>query len=414
MRLAEILLDRGWISPLRLRSLIGYQNLEDEQLATGLLEEGLLTADQVAVALGALYGVPPALDQDFARVDAGMLKRLRARQAETLKSIPLYTTPNRRAAVAMVHPTDLKSIDDLGFALGAAIEPMVTSEPVLARQLELLYSLPRRWTTGYQAVYSQAVGDVGRPSMPSMPPMPTMPADDSRPISLAPLAVNAGSQFAPATPLPHSAPRRPALPHRKETQSYLTAVSDVPLFVPADPRAPVQPIGEAVAQTPLPPMVATTGPDAAVEKISSASDRQSAADHLFAFMRSCFGAGAMFIVAGVFAEGRFGYNQGSPCPGIESLVFSLSLPSCFHAAYHQGSLFHGSPMSDGETVHRPLWAALGCPPPREVVVAPVVVAGQTALLLYAQGRNGARIESFAVSRLGHVSAALAQTLVRLA
>ena len=407
MRLAELLLDHGWISPVRLRSLIGYQNLEDEQLATGLLEEGLLTADQVAVALGALFGVPPALDQDFARVDPGMLKRLKARQAETLKSIPLYIMPNRRAAVAMVHPTDPKCIDDLGFALGAAIEPMVTSDPVLARQLELLYSMPRRWTTGYQAVYSQAVGDVGRPAMPAMP------IEDSRPITLAPLAVNAGPQFAPATPLPRSAPRRPALPHRKETQSYLAAVSDVPLFVPADPRAPVQSMGEVVAQTPLPPMVSTTGPDAAVEKICSATDRQSAADHLFAFMRSCFGAGAMFIVAGVFAEGRFGYNLGAPCPGIESLVFSLSLPSCFHMAYREGSLFHGSPTPDGETVHRPLWAALGCQPPREVVVAPVVVSGQTALLLYAQGRNGARMENFAVSRLGHVSAALARTLVRL-
>jgi len=160
--------------------------------------------------------------------------------------------------------------------------------------------------------------------------------------------------------------------------------------------------------------VANTGPDAAVDKILSATDKQSAADHLFAFMRSCFGAGAMFVVAGVFAEGRFGYNQGSPCPGVESLVFSLSLPSCFHTAYRQGSLFHGAPSLDGDTVHKPLWAALGCPPQREVVVAPVVVSGQTALLLYGQGRNGARLENFAVSRLNHVSAALAKTLVRLA
>jgi hypothetical protein len=414
MRLAEILLERGWISPLRLRSLIGYQNLQDEQLATGLLEEGLITADQIAAALGELYGVPPALDRDFARVDPGMLKRLKARQAETLKSIPLYITPTRRAAVAMVHPTDPKCIDDLGFALGAAIEPMATSEPVLARQLELLYSMPRRWSTGYQAVYRHTVGDVGGPAMSPVQAMPAMPADESRPISLAPLAANAGSQFAPGTPLPRSAARRPALPHRKETHAYLAAVSDVPLFVPADPRAPVQTMGEAVAQTPLPPMVSTTGPDAAVERICAATDRQAAADQLFAFMRSCFGAGAMFVVAGVFAEGRFGYNQGEPRPGIESLVFSLSLPSCFQAAYREGALFHGSPTSEGETVHRPLWAALGSQPPREVVVAPVVVSGQTALLLYAQGRNGARMESFAVSRLGHVSVALAQTLVRLA
>ena len=413
MRLVEILLERGWISPIQLRSMVGYQNLDDTQLATGLLEEGLLNADQVAVALGVLFGVQPALDQDFARADPALLKRLRPRQAETFKAIPLYATPSRRVAVAMVNPADLKYFDELGFALGATIEPMATSEPVLARQLEMLYAMPRRWTTGYHPVSgpgaSPSVGDGGRGAM------APMPVEDSRPVSLMPLAMNGGSQFQAPTPPPRGT-ARPALPKRprQPTQSYLAAVSDVPLFVPADPNAPVQPIGEGVAQTPLPPMVATTGPDAAVEKILSASDRQSAADQLFAFMRSCFGAGAMFVVAGEVAEGRFGYNQGSPCGGIEGLVFSLSLPSCFRVAYCQGTLFHGSPPPDGEAVHRPLWTALGSQPPREVVVAPVVVAGQTALLLYGQGRNGARVESFTVSRLGHVCAALASTLVRLA
>jgi hypothetical protein len=413
MRLVEILLERRWISPVQLRSLPGYQNLEDEQLATGLLEVGLLGADQVAMALGELFGVPPALDQDFARADPALLKRLRARQAETLKAIPLYTTPSRRVAVAMVHPTDLKCFDELGFALGAAIEPMATCEPVLARQLEMLYAMPRRWTTGYHPVSSpvssSAVDDGGCMAMAATP------VEDSRPVNLMPLAMNGGSQFHAAAPPPRGT-ARPAMPRRQraQTQSYLQAVTDVPMFVPADPSAPEQPIADGVAQTPLPPMVATTGSDAAVERILGVSDRQAAADHLFAFMRSCFGAGAMFVVAGAFAEGRFGYNQGAPRAGVEGLVFSLSLPSCFHLPHHQGTLFHGSPLPNGEAVHRPLWTALGCSPPHEVVVAPVVVDGQTALLLYAHGRNGARIESFTVSRLGHVCVALARTLVRLA
>ena len=161
-------------------------------------------------------------------------------------------------------------------------------------------------------------------------------------------------------------------------------------------------------------MVAVTGPDAAVEQIASAPDRQTAADSLFAFMRSCFGAGAMFVVNGVFAEGRFGYNQGSECAAVESIVFSLSLPSCFRLAYTQSAIFHGPPPPDGASVHRSLWLALASEPPREVLVAPVIAAGQTAILLYAQGRKGGHIEKFAVNRMEHVSAALANTLVRLA
>ena len=159
MKLVEILLARGSLSPVRLSSVGGYQNLEDEQLGTCLFEEGAITADQLAVALSVLWGVPPALDQDFARSEPGLRKRLQSHQAAKLKAIPLYTTPNRRVAVAMVNPTHPEIIEELGFILGVAIEPMVTSEPVHARQLELLYGLPRYRTTGFHPNTSQAAAD---------------------------------------------------------------------------------------------------------------------------------------------------------------------------------------------------------------------------------------------------------------
>ena len=409
MRLVEILLERGWISPAKLRSLVGYQNLDDQQLGTGLLEEGMLTPDQLATALGVFFGVPPALDRDFARADPNLRKRLSAHHASNHKAVPLYTTPNRRVAVAMVNPTDPRSTEELGFVLGASIEPMATSEPVLARQLEQLYSMPRRWTTGYHPVASPFVAEGGRGT-----PAPMIDAD-RRPVNLSPLVVNADSRFEAAT-APPRAPAKPSLPRRppQPTLSYGMPMSDMPLFVPADPGSPARPAEDAMSQAPASSRVAITGPDAAVEQILSANDRQVVVDHLFGFMRLCFGAGAMFVVNGVFAQGRFGYNEGSPCPSVESVVFSLSLPSCFYLAHRQGVIFHGSPLPDGEAVHRPLWAALGCQSPREVVVAPVVVAGRTAILLYGQGRNGARIESFTVSRLERVSAALANVLVRQA
>ena len=413
MRLVEILCERGLITLTQLRSLVGPANLSDDQLAADLVNSGAITTDQLAQALGVLHGLPPALEGDFARADPTLRKRLRAHQAANFQSIPLFVTHTRRVAVAMVNPGNLKIIEELAFVLGASIEPMVVPEMVLAHQLELLYAMPRRRTTGFNPIVSVA-------GMSSNWSERTPVAHDSR-LDIVPIAVN----DEPYTPGPSGLPRRLVSAARptasrsiKQTQSYLPAMNEMPMFAPAtpghDPYAPANFAEEALAQTPIPPMVAVTGPDAAVEQIASAPDRQTAADNLFAFMRSCFGAGAMFVVNGVFAEGRFGYNQGTECLGVESLVFSLSLPSCFRLAHTQGAIFHGPPPPDGQNVHRALWLALASEPPREVLVAPVIASGQTALLLYAQGRKGGHMEKFAVRRMEHVVAALANTLVRLA
>jgi hypothetical protein len=281
---------------------------------------------------------------------------------------------------------------------------MVTSEAAHARQLELLYALARRRTTGFNAVANVGLAEQSAAVRTSPPP------GESRRLHMVPLAVEA----APAGPL-NNGPCTPTLPARgraKQTQSYLAAVDDLPLFVPVDPNAPAQPASDVL--TPVPPMVSVTGPDRAVEQILSSPDRQAAADNLFAFMRSCFGAGAMFAINGVFALGRFGYNEGTECPAVESLVFSLSLPSAFRLAHTRGSVFHGAPPPDGEAIHGPLWTALRCPPPREVLVAPVVAAGQISMLLYAHARKSGRIEKFAVARMEHVCSALANALMRLA
>ncbi len=402
MKLAKILLEQGILTPDQLRSVVGLENLEDGQLGSCLLEEGLLSGDQLATALGGLWGVPPALDKDFARADPGLRKRLRAHQATSLKAIPLYVTQTRRIAVAMVDPGNPKNIDDLAFVLGGAIEAMVTSEPVLAQQLEVLYAMPRRRTTGFHPVAAADGAGTGE--------SPILPEEAAGPrLDLMRLVADAEEELH----TPPILPRRPARPHAP-TQSYLAAVEDLPLFVPSAAGAPGQAVAEVQAQTPIPPMVSVTGPDMAVEQVLSSPDKQTAADNLFAFMRACFGAGAMFAVSGVFVQGRFGYNQGAPCPRVEGLVFSLSVPSSFHEAYQRGEVFHGAPGPEGEPVHRLLWQALGCEPPREVLVAPVITAGQIPILLYAQGRNNGRIEKFAAARMEHVCSALASTLMRLA
>jgi len=376
--------------------------MQDGQLGTALVQSGIVTTDQLALVLADLFGVPPALEVDFLKSDPTLRKRLTAHQASNFRCVPLYTTANRRVAVAMVDPTHPKVQDDLSFVLGASIDAMVTSEVALGRQLEILYAMPRRKTTGFHPV---AVAAVDGPVMPASRP----PTRESPRLQMVP-QLDAGASVVAGTGPAPSLPSRNRI--KKQTQSYLAPVEDLPLFVPADPNAPSRPARDVL--TPLPPMVAVTGPDRAVEQILASTDRQSAADNLFAFMRATFGVGAMFVINGVFALGRFGYNEGAECPAVESLVFSLSLPSAFRSAHTRGAIFHGEPAAEAEPIHGPLWTALRCPAPREVLVAPVIAGGQVSLLLYAHGRKHGRIDKLAVDRMEHVCSALANALVRLA
>ena len=360
----------------------------DDQLGIALVEARVVSSDQLALALSDLVGTPPALAADFARADPELRKRLGAHQAAGFKCIPLYATARRRVAVAMVDPQHPELQGELAFVLGAAVEPMVTSAVEHGRQLELLYGLPRRRPTGLHPVVAAPPSDYG-------------------------VACAVGQERAGGVLLPFRGEGTPALctprprPRSvKQTQSYAAVAQDMPMFVPAagsPARRPPKPV-------PAAPAGAAT--DRAVEQILASPDLQTAADRLFLFMRACFGAGAMFVVNGIFAQGRFGYCGGAECPAVESLVLSLTPPSALRMAHSRRRVFHGTPPAEGESIHGPLWAALRCSPPPEIVVAPVVAGGAVSLLLYAHGP--VRVDGSSVSRMVKVCSALGNTLVRLA
>jgi hypothetical protein len=172
-----------------------------------------------------------------------------------------------------------------------------------------------------------------------------------------------------------------------------------------------------VARHPLTPLIipiTSAGAQLAVEQIRFAADRQDLSDSLFTFMRACFGVGALFAVTGATAEGLFGFCDGRVCPEVEGMRFSLSLPSCFRIARSRRTTFRGQPPPDGGAVHAPLWLALGCPTPGDVLVSPVIADGQVTLLLYAQDDGNGRIHELAACQMEQVCEALSSSLLRLA
>jgi len=410
MRLGEILLKRGLISEAQLQAGLAQQHERGVRLGTWFVETGLLTNDQVALALAEQLGVAPALETDFARAEAALRRRLVVHQAVELQAIPLFLTSRRRVAVAMSSPSNPRALDRLAFILGATVDPMVATDLAIARHLELLYGVLRKGKSG---MAKPAAVILPAPHQTTLKKKPTQ-SDDIRPALRTHRKPAPGLRLAPLKP--GTAAREPAAPVAIMEDALCFTPTPLTYIPPLENRTPPKP-SRVSSRDPLTPLVVPiTGASAqlAVDQIRFATDQQDLSDSLFTFMRTCFTVGAMFSVAGAVARGRFGFSDGLVRPEVESVTFSLSLPSCFRIARSRRATFRGLPPPDGMAVQGPLWAALNCPSPSEVLVSPVIVDGHVTLLLYAQGQSGARINSVAASRMEQVCEALSSSLMRLA
>jgi len=426
MRLGEILVKRGLVTEAQLQAALAQQHARGVRLGTWFVECSMLTNDQVALALAEQFGVPPALEADFARVELALRRRLVVHQAVELQAIPLFATNRRRVAVAMANPANPRALDRLAFILGATVDPMVATELAIAHHLELLYGVRRKGKAG-----------LVRPAAMSLPAphqtvskKPAPEPDDIRPAlrshrcapqgvaqvipQATPQAVPQGIRLAPLKP--GTATREPGAPVAVMEDALCFTPTPLTYLPPLDARTPPKP-SRVASRHPLTPLVVPithAGAQLAVDQIRFASDQQDLSDSLFAFMRTCFGVGAMFSVAGAVARGRFGFADGLVRPDIESMSFSLSLPSCFRIARSRRATYRGLPPPDGMAVQCPLWAALHCQPPSDVLVSPVIVDSHVTLLLYAQGEAGGHINNLAATRMEQVCEALSSSLLRLA
>jgi hypothetical protein len=288
-------------------------------------------------------------------------------------------------------------------APGRAPPPPPGSKPQLAPLTPLPDSLPSH----HLAPLAHPPPPGGPPAQPTSSPLSNAPATPM-PVFM-PLGPTMSASPAPADVPVFSTPRVPTPP---TPAAHTPRVPTPPTPATHTPRVPTPPTpATSTPRVPTPPTPAALTGDQAVRQILAARNRAMAAEALKAFMRSSFSAGAMFAVSGIFAMGRFGFGPSGPC-SVEGISFSLSLQSCFRLAYSRRATYCGAPPAEGAAVHQRLWTALGGEIPSEVMVAPVVVNEQIAVLLYAHGRGGI-LASGAVGKMEQVCLALGSVLGRL-
>lgn len=366
MKLGTLLLRNAAISLTQLEAGLRAQVLYGGRLGTNLVELGFVDLDALAAYLGELTQLPVATRGLLDAVSAASLSLIDAATAERLGVLPLgFFPPHDEAlALAMIDTADMTAIEEIVERTGRAIAPYVVPELRLLYYLEKHYQLPRK-ARFVRAGTRRSAGanDERRRSQP--------PGGIVLPPSVRLEPRRRGRSLTPAPVAPDAAPVAPAAP--TPTLTYALACDRL------DQSTTRAQIGEVFAELAI----------------------------------GRFGAMVAFVVRDGNALGWYGHVDGRADVAIDRLSLPLGLASAFQEAHDGLRPYHGVPPSPGHPVESQLWDAIGTPPPRQVLVAPILVKQRAVNLIYAHGLGGADLGDTEVSELAEVCVRASAAYVRL-
>ena len=387
MKLGEILVQLGQITPEQLAAGLGAQKLAGGKLGTHLVELGFIGTDQLSLALSRQMGVPAALERHFSRADPAVVAMLTPSLAERYMAVPLASAHNgvKQIAAAMAAPLDVLTVDDLSFALGAHVEPLVASEIVIAHNIKRLYgvevNLKARTSLGMSAQNPTAVLVKGPVTPKPSIPTPTVPSVSTRAVPTpAPTEHGAGPRRATS---PNPPPASEPVPRTASSQ-LLASLSS--------PRLSLE---------------------VAIPRLTLARHREELADVVMDFMRGYFGCGIIFLVRDGQARAWRGFAPGVREAAIETIAFPLAIPSCFQLAHDRHTSLRGPAPAEGRRLQRQIWKYLQCGEPSEILVVPVQVKNRALNLVYAHAADGGPLPDGPVTDLQALCAALSSAYVRM-
>jgi hypothetical protein len=144
IKIGEILVSRGVITSAQLEQALTMQKRTGTRLGVSLVRLGFVDEERLAVALGEQLRVPvvaPGLLED---VPPDVISRVPAQVAETHRIVPVRAV-GRELQVCLADPQNLPRIDEIAFAIGCRIRPMLATEPAIDRALERYYGKTDIW-----------------------------------------------------------------------------------------------------------------------------------------------------------------------------------------------------------------------------------------------------------------------------
>jgi type IV pilus assembly protein PilB len=130
VRIGELLMSRGRLDELQVRSALAHQRRWGGRFGRAVVHLGFIDEPALLEILGEQLGSPFVTIGDR-HLDPGVVALVPEKLIRTRKVLPLARLPEGRRGplvVALSDPADLAVIDELAFATGMAIKPVLATE----------------------------------------------------------------------------------------------------------------------------------------------------------------------------------------------------------------------------------------------------------------------------------------------
>ncbi len=141
MRLGELLVDQGVISEDMLHEALEEQKKNGARLGSTLVKLGYVKEEELLQALSKHFGVE-SVDLRKRNLDDALLKLIPAEIAGKYLVIPVSRF-GHTLTVAMINPGDVAAIEDIEFATGFEVRPIVASEEMILKIVQERYNIQK-------------------------------------------------------------------------------------------------------------------------------------------------------------------------------------------------------------------------------------------------------------------------------
>ncbi|UFS72015.1 general secretion pathway protein GspE [Geomonas sp. RF6] len=359
MKLGELLVRAGKISPAQLEETLKGQVIFGGKLGTNLVEMGYLEEKDLADFLSQKTGVPPAHPEQIMNISAEVKKILPAETVKKHRVVPVELQ-NRKLLLAMGNPSDFATIDEISFLTGYIVKPLVTPE------LRLLSAMEKHYDIRREMRYISVSGG-GRASRRAGAP-PSFQEEQIKQKVAPPKPKEAHLAEEEILDLP---PLSEYLGDDDDAALELTPLDLAPFDAAPPPPAPV-PVEKTQGYT----------VEEVLTGLSEARDRDDIARLLVHHTAQRFEASALFLIKGEKGSGWLARRRTEEVAGFDALEIRMDEPSVLKTVVEQRS-FHLGPLPISPANGR-IATTLGAQRAHTLLI-PLMLMGRVVAVLYVQG-----------------------------